>query len=92
MGSSPNSERQEMNKPHRRFECNLEVSADSIDDLCGALNNIIFSIKNKETRRCVSGGCTSGYILAIEEDKNMTHEQFIKDLKLYLEKEQENEW
>ncbi len=71
-------------KPKRRVEFKLEVSADSIDELVAYLRNLAFEIQ-QGTRTGVSGGYSSGAVYQTVEDESITHESWEKTLNKYLD-------
>lgn len=71
-------------KPKRRVEFKLEVSADSIDELVSYLRNLAFEIQ-RGTRTGVSGGYSTGAVYQTVEDESITHESWEKVLNEYLD-------
>lgn len=64
---------------YRRLQLALYLNADSLDELCSALQNIAtdLMVEGKEERHITSGGYSSGYQLNLTvPDPEMTGEKY----------------
>jgi hypothetical protein len=75
-----------MEKPRRRIELKLTISADNWDALRGALKSIQreIAISGSLSTSSVSGGYHYGWIYECSERPEITHKSFSEDLKVYL--------
>ena len=71
-------------KPQRRIEFKVEISADSIEDLTSYLRGLAFEI-DQGTRTGVCGGYSIGSIYETIEDDTITHESWEKKLNEYID-------
>lgn len=77
----------------RRYAMNLDLQADSFDDLLNALKNLQLELLIAKDRgstnfeapyKAVSGGVHSGYSLEIYFDPEMTHEKYFEQIDEFL--------
>lgn len=73
-------------KPRRRIKLTLELGADSWRDAEIALEHIAYRIREADHLgqpevQVVSGGGSSGYQLHADEDPDITHDSYFKQLK-----------
>jgi hypothetical protein len=75
-----------MDKPRRRIEAKLTISADDWDAFCGALKSIRrdISIHGALSKSSVSGGYDRGWIIECSERPEITHDSWLADLDAYL--------
>ena len=74
----------------RRYHIDIELGADSFEDLIGSLKHIIFELRGykennifqneKLNHPCVSGGHCSGYHYNLYFDPEMNHNRYFKAL------------
>ena len=72
--------------PERRLRLKLDLGADDLDELCGALRSIAneLEIEDRETvTDRTSGGYGSGYHLTLSCDETMTGERFREELEAW---------
>lgn len=79
---------------------NLDLQADSFEDLLGAIRNIHLELLMSKDRgntnfespyKVVSGGVSSGYSLSIEFDPEMTHGKYFSQIDEFLAESKKNE-
>lgn len=70
--------------PQRRYVMTLKLGADSIEELCSALQLIAFDIDAENVRQSVSGGCGAGWNYDIAENEEMAHDKYVEALNEYL--------
>ena len=83
----------EPGQPHRRIVFRAKIEADSWDDLYGHLRSLTTQMAcdgNRLSTRSVSGGYSSGHIITIEEDVEMTHDKWAAELDAHLEASRES--
>jgi hypothetical protein len=74
-------------KPHRRFELSINVSADNIADLREYLGRVIDEVSEKDhTYASATGGKHGSATVKLVEDPEMTGERYFHDLDLYIAK------
>ena len=72
-------------KPHRRFEVTITVSADSWEDASRVIEDLLPHIVDHGPRcNSVSGGYSAGASVDIREDPEMTHERWWEAMEAYL--------
>lgn len=78
---------EETAKPRRRIVVKIEIEADTWRDLRAAFRQLETSmVTNREGKlhNHVSGGYSSGWIVAADEDDSITHESWAENLDAYL--------
>lgn len=68
--------------PHRRIVMRAKIEADSWEDLYGHLRSLTTEMACNDKRlskQSVSGGYSSGHIIVIEENEDMTHDKWAAD-------------
>lgn len=73
-----------MEAPNRRFCVTISLDGDTAEDIEDALRQIHFDWA-RGSRGTVTGGCSSGWIVEVTEDPEMTHDEYITALNRYLE-------
>lgn len=78
--------------PRRRWRMDLSLDADTLADMIGALQHISHRLLEAEYRRepqvrVTSGGYSSGFTLAVDEDPDMDHDRYVVALEDYLRSE-----
>lgn len=72
--------------PRRRIMVEIKIDADSWRDVRAAFRSFEADIvmHGKLSTNCISGGYSSGWILASSEDETITHESWEAELDAYL--------
>jgi hypothetical protein len=79
--------------PHRRYVLAVNIGADSVDDLEGALEQLLFDIRDRTrdepataTRLLDSqcGGPRYGWVASLDLDPEVTHDSYFADLRRHL--------
>lgn len=74
-----------MEKPERAYTINIKVSADDWEACIAELNFIVdHVIEHGEICSSVSGGYSTGHIVNIEHDPEMTHEKYFELSKQWM--------
>lgn len=79
-----------MSKPKRRYEVNLKLGADSLNDVIGALNGLLYELHSKkedEPIQMITGGYSYGYVLTADIDPQITHDSYEVTLMDYIAEE-----
>lgn len=74
--------------PHRRLVMRAKIEADSWDDLYAHLCSLTTEMacnSNRLSTRSISGGYSSGHIITVEEDVEMTHDKWAAELDAHLD-------
>lgn len=80
-GTSP----ERLQPPHRRLVLTLELNADSWEDAIQALESLVLDLELGHCRMgSVSGGYSSGYLLRVQEDPEITHERYMEAVHAYV--------
>jgi hypothetical protein len=76
-----------MNKPERRICLNIDIDADTVEDAVGELKSLIIKMlhRGEEDIHSVSGGNSTGSIITMKVNPEITHDTFIEELNKYLE-------
>lgn len=74
--------------PKRACRFMLDLQADTRKELADALYNMAIQIERGEMTNGVSGGYPSGFIYELVENDRPTHDEFVRDLRAYLEAKQ----
>jgi hypothetical protein len=77
-------------EPHRRLVMRAKIEADSWSDLYGHLKSLVTQMAcndHRLSKQSISGGYSTGHIIVIEEDEDMTHDKWAADLDAWLEAE-----
>lgn len=82
--------------PRRRWRMDLSLDADTLADMMGALQHISHRLLEAEYRRepqvrVTSGGYSSGFTLAVDEDPDIDHGRYAVALEDYLRSEDDGE-
>lgn len=75
-------------QPHRRIVMRAKFEADTWDDLYGHLHSLVTEMAvngRKLSKQTISGGYSTSHIIVISEDETMTHDQWARDLDVYLD-------
>ena len=79
--------------PHRRLRLQVDLEADDLDTLTGALREIALDlhIEDREQRVRVSGGYSAGYDLTLTCDQEQTGDRFRQQLEAWTEERRARE-
>lgn len=82
----------ERTAPHRRWRMDLRLQADTLADMMRELHHIGHRLLEAEYRkepqiRVTSGGHSTGFTLAVDEDPEMDHDRYAAALNAYLRSE-----
>ena len=77
-----------MEKPHRRFELTIKVSADEWKYALADLKDLVDHVE-EHGPNCASvmGGPVAGHIVSVVEDPDMTHDKYFEQLDLWLKEQ-----
>lgn len=77
-------------QPHRRYRLTLELQADTFEELLVNMEEIQLDLRDGNTKRhggrfhSVMYGPSSGYVVDVHVDTEMTHERYYEQLEAYL--------
>lgn len=71
--------------PHRAFRLTLVLDADTMEALASALFNISIRADREEMTTGVSGGPSAGYTYELLTDPAMTHDEYFRQVRAYLD-------
>ena len=75
--------------PKRRHVVNIEIGADTTDDILDALKNLQFQFHAYGINSGMSGGVNSNWIIDYRINPDMDHDTYVEDINQWLE-ENEN--
>ena len=73
--------------PKRACRFELDLQADTRDELASALFNLATRIERGELSTGVSGGYSSGCVYSLTESDRPTHAEYVEQLNAYLKRE-----
>lgn len=71
--------------PKRRHVVNIEIGADTTDDILAALKNLQFQFHAYGINSGVSGGVNSNWSIEYRIDPDMDHDAYVKSINQWLE-------
>lgn len=75
-----------MDKPHKRFRVTLKIEAWKWEDVVRELEWLRFHLESHGSEcNSVMGGGSRSHTVQVEEDPDMTEEQWERDLDAYIE-------
>jgi len=75
----------EIKPPERKCVIDINIEADSEEELMAHLEHVLFTFKTSGiSRSSVSGGYSTGHIITYRVNENVTHESWTKALNEYL--------
>ena len=73
-------------RPRRRFEIDIHVDGDQWDDIMRELQRLVIHVEDHGAQcRSVGGGYTTGHIVSVRYDPEMTCHRYHEKLDEYLE-------
>ena len=73
-------------KIRRRHEVAIRIGADTWEDVCHALQAILFSAQTDGPGRdAVSGSPTSGWVFIDETNPSVTHDSYFEEVDAWIE-------
>lgn len=77
-----------MKRPRRAFELRLDVDGDTWEDVANQLESIVQHVVSHGPKcESVGGSPSSGHIVIVTQNPEMTHERYFEELDLYLASE-----
>lgn len=74
-----------MRHPRRRFTIRIMVTGDTWEDVAHSLRDLLPHVEEHGPAcSSVSGGSSTGHIVEVTEDPEMTHEKYTQELETYL--------
>ena len=75
----------EVKPPERKHIIDINIEADSEEELIAHLEHVLFTFKTSGiSRSSVSGGYSTGHIITYRVNEDVTHESWAKALDEYL--------
>lgn len=79
-------------RPRRTFELDVHVDGDTWDDVLRELRHLVRHIEDHGPEcKSVGGGYSTGHIVSIRHDPEMTGDRFRENLEKYLEAAQDDD-
>ncbi len=79
-------------QPERKHVVGIKISADTWDDVVGALRDIQLLLRNDGPgRRCIIVGSSFNYLVFDQTSPEMTHDKYFAAIDAWLEEENEKE-
>lgn len=80
------------NKPQRAYHITIDIGADTMDELMIELRRFVGHIQEHGLlSSMVSGGTSCGGWIRFDVDEAMTHDRYVEDLEVWLDKGTEGE-